>query len=219
MTRADRQEQVHYVYRCFDASRRLIYVGCTTNLQNRMAQHTASSWWAPQVAKVTAKVFPNGPVGRQAERVAIRDEVPRWNKASKWVGRANWAREDWHDWFVVLLRDGSRGLSSLDRSARDYQSLFASPLPPELAVLMEQAREQQRQRATESEARDRQRAKDRALLETQELRELNDELRHHLDRQMALAEALGIDWHDPEVMDPSAAIDAELARRAQGVDS
>lgn len=132
--RADRTHATHWVYRCFDADDRLVYVGSTTSLPKRLAQHRATSWWSPTVARVVAKVYPNGVVAREVERAAIRDEVPRWNKAGKWAGRHAWTEQDWFDWFTVLIREsespyGATLPRSLVTAVADYRALFSTPLP------------------------------------------------------------------------------------------
>jgi hypothetical protein len=40
------------VYRCFDASGRLLYVGCSGNVTRRLGSHHSKPWW-PLVAQVT----------------------------------------------------------------------------------------------------------------------------------------------------------------------
>lgn len=107
MTRLDRTNAVHYVYRCFDSSDRLIYVGSTANLFGRLEQHRQTSWWAPQVDHVQAAVYPNGIEARSVERKAIREEQPRWNKAGRWPGRHGWTRDQWDDWMFMLIQRGT----------------------------------------------------------------------------------------------------------------
>jgi predicted GIY-YIG superfamily endonuclease len=203
----------HWVYRCFDGDGRLVYVGCTTNVPNRLEQHRTSSWWSPTVVKVTSKVYPDGETGRAAERDAIRSEVPRWNKSGKWAGRSKWTQEDWHDWISVLLRDGIT--PQLENSIRDYRSLFSEPIPAHLSEQYAEAEVSRKKRRQEAAERDALRDRERATRETTELRDLNDELTRTLARQEALARALGIDWDDPEMYDPGAEIDVELARRGE----
>lgn len=69
----------HYVYRCYDAADRLIYVGCTVAPRQRLDQHRSSTWWHEQVARVRYVVFPNKEYALFQETVAIRTENPRWN--------------------------------------------------------------------------------------------------------------------------------------------
>lgn len=217
MARLDRTNAPHHVYRCFDREGRLIYVGSSANLFSRLEQHRSSAWWSPTVAKVTATYYPNGVVARAAETRAIREEVPRWNKQGKWAGRDLWTREDWHDWLYVLVRDGIS--NQLESSVRDYQSLYREQVPTNILDLIGQQREEAAARKAKWDAENIQRAKESAARETAELRELNEQLEALMTRQEALARALGIDWDDPELYNPEAAIDAALVakqREARG---
>lgn len=137
MSRLDRTNAPHHVYRCFDAEGRLVYVGSTGDLFSRLAQHRATSWWAPTVAKVKAEFYATGVLAREVERRAIRDEVPRWNKAGKWAGRHLWTRQDWLDWMTVLLH-GTNGAprylpTSVATAISTYESLFCEPIPEPFA--------------------------------------------------------------------------------------
>lgn len=217
MTRLDRTNAPHHVYRCFDREGRLVYVGSSATLYSRLEQHRTGAWWAPTVVRVTAAYYPDGITARDAERRAIREEVPRWNKSGKWAGRDLWTRDDWHDWLHVLVRDGLS--NQLETSVRDYQSLFGEAIPANLSDLIERQRAAAGERKAKWDAELVERAKLQAIRETAELRELNEELTRLMDRQEALARALGIEWDDPELCYPEAAIDAALAakqREARG---
>lgn len=74
----------HYVYRCFDASGRLIYVGCTVNPVARLRAHRRHAWWGSQIASTRLIVFPNRRYARAMEWTAIVHERPRWNVKSRW---------------------------------------------------------------------------------------------------------------------------------------
>ena len=67
-----------YVYRCFDGSGGLLYVGMTNNLVRRIRTHQRSQWiW--DVEALTAETYPDRTTAAAAERLAIRTENPRWN--------------------------------------------------------------------------------------------------------------------------------------------
>jgi predicted GIY-YIG superfamily endonuclease len=75
----------HYVYRCYDAADRLLYIGCTQDMGGRMAVH-ASSWQNPasaalnlRMARHTVEEFPSKDAARAAERAAIFNEAPLFN--------------------------------------------------------------------------------------------------------------------------------------------
>jgi hypothetical protein len=135
MARRDLSDVPHHVYRCFDSTGRLIYVGASGDLFARLRSHRASSWWAPQVAKVTAKVYPNRLTARAAERAAIRAEMPRWNKSGKWETRHQWTQEDWIDWLTVLFQASRYPAPEIYARLRDYRALWNVEAP---AVLLAQ---------------------------------------------------------------------------------
>ncbi|EFQ82739.1 hypothetical protein HMPREF0063_11948 [Aeromicrobium marinum DSM 15272] len=152
--KVDRTNATHWVYRCFDQDGRLIYVGSTANLPNRLAQHRSTSWWAPTVTKVRAHVYPTGITAREVERRAIRDEVPRWNKSGKWAGRHLWTEQDWFDWFTVLIRDsetpnGAYLPKGLVTAVADYRALFGTPVPALIEQRIETLQRLARERAAE----------------------------------------------------------------------
>lgn len=69
-----------YVYRYFDADDRLLYVGATSNLDNRDSQHSRLAPW--RAAAVRRDV--EGPMHREhalhAECIAIESEKPQHNR-------------------------------------------------------------------------------------------------------------------------------------------
>ena len=77
--------QPHVVYRCYDAADRLLYVGCTHDINGRMNVH-ASSWGNPasaalnmRMARYETEEHPDKATARAAERQAIHDEAPLLN--------------------------------------------------------------------------------------------------------------------------------------------
>ena len=82
----------YYVYRVYDGDRRLIYVGQTRHLMGRLSAHQATSWWAPQAAKVKAQVVTGQSEARLAELEAIRSEKPRWNMQGR-GSRSDWTAD------------------------------------------------------------------------------------------------------------------------------
>lgn len=73
----------HYVYRVYDDVDRLLYIGCTYQIETRLKQH--QSWftpWAPYRDRVTVEMHPNRAQGMEAEKRAIAAEDPVYN----WTG-------------------------------------------------------------------------------------------------------------------------------------
>lgn len=91
----------HFVYRCYDADGRLIYIGCTNNPAVRLAAHR-KTWWGYQIAAVRNLVFSDRTTALAAERKAIAEERPRWNVQGRWAGRSLWAVEDYADYFAAV---------------------------------------------------------------------------------------------------------------------
>ncbi len=78
--RMDPTRREHFVYRCYDGRDRLLYVGCTMNLDRRLSEHKADrKVWLPKVRRTRLAGPYNYDVARQIERDAIRDESPTHN--------------------------------------------------------------------------------------------------------------------------------------------
>lgn len=72
-----------FVYRCFAAGGRLLYIGCTGRYAARMAAHAAKARWWAEVADITREAYPSLTAARAAERLAIEAEKPEHNR--QWV--------------------------------------------------------------------------------------------------------------------------------------
>lgn len=121
----------HYVYRCYDATSRLIYVGCTNNPVNRLASHRRKAWWGDQIASTRLIVFPTRSKALEKEREAIATEKPRWNVKGKWPYRDHsWTADDCVDMRTAVTQavDTTHGvygthtrqlITDIDRVLRD----------------------------------------------------------------------------------------------------
>jgi predicted GIY-YIG superfamily endonuclease len=75
----------HFVYRCFDAHDRLLYIGCTSNVRKRIAEHrrgerAASRWLAVfMVRHEIAGPYPGRDAARAVEAEAINFNQPLFN--------------------------------------------------------------------------------------------------------------------------------------------
>lgn len=81
-------EVEHYLYRCYDAGDRLLYIGCTHDVEARMQVH-GSSWSNPVSAYLNMRMvryeaqeppFKGRIAGRAAEKEAIAAEAPPLNR-------------------------------------------------------------------------------------------------------------------------------------------
>jgi predicted GIY-YIG superfamily endonuclease len=103
--KVDVDRKPNFVYRCYDSSGRLIYVGCTVNPGKRMKEHGKSSWWADQVAVTRVIVFPDRRYALLKEREAIGEERPRWNVKGRWPYRdERWTAEDYVDFRHAIIQ-------------------------------------------------------------------------------------------------------------------
>lgn len=71
----------HAVYRVYGRHCRLLYIGCTIDLDKRLGEHRNKPWIS-EVVRVASEVFPNRAAAHEAERNAIRTECPRHNQTS-----------------------------------------------------------------------------------------------------------------------------------------
>lgn len=69
----------HILYRCFDATGGLLYVGITGDPGSRFAVHRCTTPWWPDVSKITEEECASRAELEEAERRAIREECPFYN--------------------------------------------------------------------------------------------------------------------------------------------
>lgn len=69
----------HQLYRLYDADNNLLYVGITSNVGDRFAQHSHERTWWPQVDRCQVELFPDRLSLEAGERLAILKEHPRYN--------------------------------------------------------------------------------------------------------------------------------------------
>jgi len=74
---------MHVLYRHWDAAGSLLYVGITGNLATRLRGHRHTASWFPEIANITLQHFPDNEALLAAERQAIAEENPIYNKRLK----------------------------------------------------------------------------------------------------------------------------------------
>ena len=67
------------LYRQYDGESRLLYVGISTNIVGRQAQHMRGSLWSDQIACITVAWFDDVGEAAEAEKEAIVSESPLYN--------------------------------------------------------------------------------------------------------------------------------------------
>lgn len=124
----------YHVYRVFDRTGDLIYVGCSNNLFTRLAQHEELSWWAPQAFKVKSRIYPSYDVGLKAERLAIQTEHPRWNVGGKkWRRNRDWTQQHYVDYVYSCLNSGFV-VDGTKRTITEIQKIYQHRFGAELRV-------------------------------------------------------------------------------------
>lgn len=78
------EDRPHTVYRLFDDAGRLLYIGCTRELNHRLYMHdgyynATSIAFRGLVARVESEEYENKDAARDAERKAIGAEAPLFN--------------------------------------------------------------------------------------------------------------------------------------------
>jgi hypothetical protein len=71
------------LYRHFDASDRLLYIGISRCAWKRLQQHLASSPWREQFFRMTVEDYPTRGAAIDAEAAAILAEQPTFNKEGR----------------------------------------------------------------------------------------------------------------------------------------
>lgn len=71
------------LYRHFDATGRLLYVGIALSPASRTSQHRRTASWFSQVIRIEIEWFVSREGAELAEREAIRTERPLYNRAHK----------------------------------------------------------------------------------------------------------------------------------------
>ncbi len=67
------------LYRHYDSSDKLLYVGISVSAVNRLKEHIDSSKWTSDISTVKIESFPDRNSALLAEKLAIKTEKPIWN--------------------------------------------------------------------------------------------------------------------------------------------
>lgn len=81
----------HFVYRCFDKRGDIVYVGCTHDVQKRMAQHRPNNIGQTTV-RLKVTVHPDHRTALDVERAEIRRFEPKYNGQTWYMDTYAWTR-------------------------------------------------------------------------------------------------------------------------------
>lgn len=87
------------LYRHFDSSGKLLYVGISLSAVHRLSRHGSSPWYA-DIARVDIQHFETRADAMEAELIAIKTENPLFNKmhAAKPLSRLDQLLKDTYEW-------------------------------------------------------------------------------------------------------------------------
>ncbi|MEH3109478.1 MAG: hypothetical protein PGN22_05160 [Agrobacterium cavarae] len=100
------------LYRHFNASGDLLYVGCSNSVLRRTEQHESQSEWFLNVSTITVQHFADGAEALAAEAEAILSEHPRHNVRGNLpdIERLSEEREEWNAAALAEYRQTSAAL-------------------------------------------------------------------------------------------------------------
>ena len=75
--------RTHFVYRCFDANDKALYVGCTVDVRQRMYRHASKDWYS-RVARTEVTEHPDQASGLKVEAAEILRLWPEANRQKKY---------------------------------------------------------------------------------------------------------------------------------------
>jgi predicted GIY-YIG superfamily endonuclease len=81
-------KEKHTLYRFFDRSKSLLYVGISCSALRRFLEHKSEKSWWSEISHSTLEHFETRQEALDAERAAIRNEKPKYNKIHNGAGGA-----------------------------------------------------------------------------------------------------------------------------------
>lgn len=115
---------VTHLYRLFDKEDRLLYVGISKKVFNRINEHMKEKSWACEIAREEVQRFPNRGEASHAEIEAIKNEKPLYNiqhqdRSNKYQTMAKKSDELWAAMTTEEREEAKEAMSKLADSIRD----------------------------------------------------------------------------------------------------
>lgn len=123
-----------YLYRFFDSTQQLLYVGITQDLTKRRNEHKRTKVWWHEVASESFTKHVTREEAEAAEKSAIRDEQPRYNRAG---AIPNNSRRDNERWVYVagpISSDPIDGTKRAIHASGALMDMGVVPLVPHYSV-------------------------------------------------------------------------------------
>ena len=123
---------MEYLYRAFDCNNQLLYVGISNDWTRRLHEHEKQSLWFDKTQHVTIEKFETRAEVEVAEKAAIEQEKPVFNKQystsfdyprNHWVAlkkavKSGKADDYWHQDLIDLIRSGAEVYEKKPRQLR-----------------------------------------------------------------------------------------------------
>lgn len=125
----------HFVYRCYDEDGDLLYVGCSGDVEKRLAIHAKTASWVADVRNMEVEEFDSRRDALHAESRAIAAEHPYHNIVGRWMRRNEWTEAEFQRWAHMQIRRWPNGYDSVQRheqmeaTRRAYLQRFGKSLP------------------------------------------------------------------------------------------
>lgn len=123
----------HYVYRHFDKDGQALYIGCSTDVQQRFKSHMFErTWWAEKVARTKVTVHPTRAVGWKVEKEEIARLEPLHNGEVQLMATDQWNQEKFVQHGIALAQANRNGTvnpkSALGKLAVLFERQFGEDL-------------------------------------------------------------------------------------------
>jgi hypothetical protein len=126
---------MQFLYRCYDARGRLLYVGISFSALTRMQKHRYESRWFRRVSRIEVEHIPDRASAREAERKAIHTEFPFFNRThrrytmrraiEKQEIRLSWERHDQRELARKAAMVDQKNKLARDRAAKFKEEMYS----------------------------------------------------------------------------------------------
>jgi len=113
-------EEYTDLYRYFDDKGALLYVGISLNTVARAIQHKKAEWF-PKFRKITREIYASREDALEAERLAIQNEKPIYNKSHNLEVMSQRKDQKINDWLSSIHDDGEYTAKAVSRGLRILQ--------------------------------------------------------------------------------------------------